>query len=73
MAPLDAGSPKPRGFEPSRGILHCTCHSCPQGDGIPLGENYRPPFGNHRDTNPGQTKNIKKIEKIKISKMRLQN
>jgi len=36
------------------------------GDGIPLGENYRLPFGNHRDTNPGQTKNIqKKSEKNK--------
>jgi len=40
------------------------------GDGIPLGENYRLPFGNHRDTNPGQTKNIQKNQKkMKISKI----
>jgi len=54
---------KARGFEPPRGILHYTCHPCPLGDGIPLGENYRLPFGNHRDTNLGQTKNIQKIRK----------
>ena len=65
-APLDTVVEKARGFESSRGILHCTCHPCPPGYGIPLGENYRPPFGNHRDTNPGQTKNIQKNKKMKI-------
>jgi len=62
---------KARGFEPPRGIFHCTCHPCPPRRRNSLGGgNYRLPFGNHRDTNPGQTKNIQKNQKkMKISKI----
>jgi len=69
-APLDSVVEKARGFEPPRGILHYTCHPCPpQETEFPWGGNYRPPFGNHRDTNPGQTKILKNQKKMKISKI----
>ena len=62
-APLDSVVEKAREFEPQGEFSTAPATPARPGDGIPLGGNYRPPFGNHRDTNPGQTKNIKKQKK----------
>ena len=68
--PLDSVVEKARGFEPPRRIFHCTCHPCPLRRRNSLGEKLPATVWDHRDTNPGQTKNIQKNrKKMKISKI----